>query len=159
MRRFLLGSAMLACLGASAVARAEGALGVTDAWIREAPPGATMLAGYATLKNTGDEPISVLTVQSDSFRMTSLHETVIGDNGVSKMRELHRLDLAPGETVVLEPGGKHLMLMQPRREIHAGDRVELLFMLRDGRRVDTRFDVLGPDAGSDDDADAPSHRH
>lgn len=157
MRRWLVGWAMLAGLGLGAAAHAEGRLGVTDAWIREAPPGATMLAGYATLTNTGDEPISVLTVQSDAFRMTSLHETVIGENGVSKMRELHRLDLAPGDTVALEPGGKHLMLMQPRSELHAGDSVSLLFMLRDGRRVETRFDVLGPDAtGDEDDA---SHHH
>ena len=61
----------------TAVAHAAGRIGVFDAWIREAPPGATMLAGYATLKNTGDAPLTILTVQSDAFRMTSLHETVV----------------------------------------------------------------------------------
>ncbi|HEY0178851.1 MAG TPA: copper chaperone PCu(A)C [Dokdonella sp.] len=135
---------LLACAGA----HAEGRLGVTDAWIREAPPGAGMLAGYATLKNAGDAPISVLTVQSDAFRMASLHET-IDDHGVAKMRELHGLDLAPGASARLQPGGMHLMLMQPRREVHAGEKVAVTFLLGDGRRVETYFDVVAADASGD----------
>src|SRR5690348_12003275 len=80
----------LALLFGAGVAHAEGKLGVFDAWIRQAPPGATMMAGYATLKNTGDAPITVLTVQSDAFRMTSVHETIVA-NDMAKMREVHRL--------------------------------------------------------------------
>ena len=126
-------------------AHAAGKLGVTDAWIRAAPPGARMMAGYATLKNSGDAPLTILTVQSDAFRMTSLHETIV-DNGVSKMRELHRLTIAPGATVALQPGGKHLMLMQPRQEIAVGEHVEVMFLLSDGARLKTRFDVVAPDS-------------
>lgn len=138
-------SALFAVAGA---AHAEGKLGVTDAWIRSAPPGASMLAGYATLKNDGDKPISILTVQSEEFRMTSLHETIV-QGGVSKMREVHRIELAPGETVALAPGGKHLMLMQPRGEIGPGAKVEVVFLLADGRRVKTYFDVVAPDSSGD----------
>jgi copper(I)-binding protein len=127
---------------------AAGKLGVFDAWIRAAPPGANMVAGYATLKNTGDEPIAILTVQSEAFRMTSLHETVI-EEGVSRMRELHRLKIAPGETIQMRPGGKHLMLMQPRHEIPVGDKVEMLFLLVDGTRIETYFDVVAADSSGD----------
>ena len=148
--------ALMAGLLAAGTAQAEGKLGVLDAWIRAAPPGATMLAGYATLKNTGDAPLSVLTVQSDAFRMTSLHETVV-DKDVSKMREMHRLVIAPGETVQLAPGGKHLMLMHPRGAIAPGQRVEVTFLLGDGRRVVTNFDVVAPDA--DEAGGAPAHDH
>src|ERR1044072_3823185 len=97
-------------------AHADGKLGVFDAWIRAAPPGVTMMAGYATLKNSGDAPISVLTVQSDAFRQSSIHQTVI-EHGVAKMRETPRIDLAPGATVKLKPGGAHLMLVDPRHAI------------------------------------------
>lgn len=138
-------SALFAVAGA---AHAEGKLGVTDAWIRAAPPGASMLAGYATLKNDGDQPISILTVQSPGFRMTSLHETIVQE-GVSKMREVHRIEIAPGATVALAPGGKHLMLMQPRNEVDAGAKVEVVFLLADGRRVTTYFDVVAPDSSGD----------
>ena len=74
----LFAGAALAVVGS---AQAAGKLGVSDAWIRLAPPGASMVAGYATLTNSGDAPVIVLTVQSDAFRMASLHETII-DKGV-----------------------------------------------------------------------------
>ena len=133
-------------------AHAEGKLGVTDAWIRPAPPGATMLAGYATLSNTGDAPLTVLAVQSPGFRMASLHETII-DKGVAKMHELHRLVIAAGQTVMLQPGGKHLMLMDPRKDIVAGEKIEMMFLLDDGTRVETYFDVVAADSGKPDAGD------
>lgn len=108
-----------------------------------------MQAGYATLKNTGDAPISVLTVQSDAFRRSSIHETVI-ERGVSKMRELPRVDLAPGATIEMKPGGPHLMLGEPRHAIVAGDKIAIVFLLADGTRVETNFAVTAPDASSDD---------
>lgn len=135
----------LALLSGAGAAYAEGRLGVFDAWIRSAPPGATMLAGYATLKNTGDTPVTVLTAQSDTFRMTSLHETIVA-NDVAKMREVHRLVVPPGGEVRMEPGGRHLMLMHPRHDIAVGDKVEVVFLLRDGTRVQTYFNVLAADA-------------
>jgi copper(I)-binding protein len=134
---------------AAATAHAEGKLGVFDAWIRAAPPGAPMMAGYATLKNSGDTPISVLTVQSDAFRQSSIHETVI-ERGVAKMRETPRIDLAPGATVTMKPGGAHLMLVDPRHAIGKGEKVPMVFLLADGTRVETYFDVVAPDSVGDD---------
>ena len=149
MQRLLRGLvwALVASCSVAGSAQGAGRLGVTVAWIRAAPPGAGVLAGYATLKNNGDAPIVVLTVQSDAFRMASVHET-INEGGVSKMRELHRLVIAPGATVALQPGGRHLMLMQPRHAIAEGDKVEMMFLLNDGTRVETYFDVVAPDAGA-----------
>lgn len=158
MRRLSTSLVALGMLVAAGEACAAGRLVVSDAWIREAPPGAAVLAGYARLENAGDEPISVLTVQSDAFRTTSLHETAVA-GGVSKMRELHRLDLAPGASVALEPGGKHLMLMQPRDEVHAGDKIEVRFLLGDGTRLETVFEVIAPDSAEDAGEGAGAHHH
>ena len=130
---------------ACASAHAEGKLGVLDAWVRAAPPGSTMLAGYATLTNTGDARVSVLTVQSNAFREASIHETVV-ERGVSRMRELPRVDLAPGATIELKPGGNHLMLSDPREPIVVGEKIEVIFLLSDGKRVTTNFDVVAADA-------------
>jgi len=138
-----------ALLAALPSARAEGRLGVYDAWIRKAPPGVSTMAGYATLKNEGDAPVKVLTVQSDAFRQSSIHETVV-ERGVSKMRELPRVDLAPGATLEMKPGGAHLMLIEPRHPILVGDKVHMVFLLADGTRVETYFDVLAPEATGDD---------
>lgn len=146
MKLQALGWALVFATGA---AHAGGRLAVHDAWIRAMPPGATMAAGYATLSNDGDAPVTILTAQSDTFRNVTLHETLVSGD-VSKMREVHRLVVAPGATIKLEPGGRHLMLMSPRHDIVAGDKVGITFLLRDGTRVDTRFDVTAPDAPAGD---------
>ncbi len=146
MKLQTLGWALVFATGA---AHAGGRFAVHDAWIRAMPPGATMAAGYATLSNDGDTPVTILTAQSDTFRNVTLHETLVSGD-VSKMREVHRLVVAPGATIKLEPGGRHLMLMSPRHDIVAGDKVGITFLLRDGTRVDTWFDVTAPDAPAGD---------
>ncbi|MBZ0222732.1 MAG: copper chaperone PCu(A)C [Dokdonella sp.] len=138
---------VLLCLLAAGTAQAEGNLQVRDAWVRAIPPGATITAGYATLSNDGDAPVTILTAQSDTFRSVTLHETLVSD-GVAKMREIHRLVVAPGATVKLEPGGRHLMMMSPRKVPAVGDKVGVTLLLRDGKRIDTYFDVIAP--GADD---------
>ncbi len=136
-----------ACLVAAALvlapcAQAAGKLEVADAWIREAPPGATMMAGYANLANRGDARLVILAVESTAFESSSVHETVIVD-GMSRMRELGRIDLDPGASVELAPGGKHLMLMQPSQPLAAGARVAMTFVMADNSRVDAEFVVRG----------------
>ena len=130
-------------------------IGVSNAWIPQAPPGASMMAGYLTLKNDGDTAVSLLAAQSDRFRTVTLHQTVI-EGGVSKMRELHLIEMAPGQEITFAPGGMHLMLMQPRHSIAPGDRIEITFLLSDGQRVPAIFDVQAADATTDDEH---AHHH
>lgn len=105
----LLGIA-LACIGALATA-CEG-LTITDAWIREPPPGAKAVALYMRLGNEGDGSVVVDAVSSPSFEHGMLHETVTDGDRVS-MRHVDELRLAPGEQVELAPGGLHAMLVKP----------------------------------------------
>jgi len=142
-------AAVTILFAASAPAYAEGKLTVFDAWIRAAPPDSRMMAGYATLKNTGDTPIKLLTVQSDAFRQSSIHETVV-QHDVTKMRELPRLDIGAGATIEMKPGGRHLMLLDPRHPIVVGEKVHMVFLLDDGTRIETYFDVIAPQAAGDE---------
>ena len=119
---------------------AVGHLRVEQAWIRTAPPGATTLAGYAVLRNDGDAPLTVRSVSSPDFRGVSLHESVSVD-GVAQMRTLESLLIAPGGTLLLAPTGKHLMLMQPARELTPGATVSVHFVLKDTSPVDVEFSV------------------
>lgn len=147
--------ATVAALFATAV-HADGRLVVDDAWIRAAPPGAPMRAGYAVLRNDGDAALVVRGVRSDVFDAISVHATLIED-GVARMRELGPVTLAPGERVVLEPGGKHLMLMRPKRALAPGDTVELQFDVEGGASDAVPFVVR--DAAGADAADADAHAH
>jgi len=138
---------LVLCLCAGPV-MAVGHLQVEQPWIRTAPPGTASLAGYAVLRNDGDAPLVVRSVSSPDFRTASLHESVSVD-GVAQMRTLDSLVIAPGGSLVLAPTGKHLMLMQPARELASGASVTVRFILRDTSPVDVDFNVR---------EDAPSAR-
>jgi hypothetical protein len=129
---------LLACL---AIANAHGAgqLLVDGAWIRTPPPGMLMLAGYATLHNGGDAPITVSGAESADFAAVSLHQSVT-ENGVERMRPLGEFTIAPGARVDFAPGGKHFMLMGPKRELKAGDTVKIHISTNSGA-VDGEFVV------------------
>lgn len=111
-----------AALLVSASAHACPGLVVEDAWIRALPPGGTMTAGYAKLRNSGSRPLSVYGAVAPGFAAAELHHTVVED-GVSRMRHGEPLRVAPGAQAALEPGGWHLMLMGPTRPLPAGSRV------------------------------------
>lgn len=117
---WLLAGAMLLAWGA----HAQEALQVEDAWIRAAPPGVSTTAGYMVLRNSGPATITLTGAESPDFGRLMLHRTVI-EEGQARMVHQMAIPIAPGESVAFEPGGYHIMLMQPRKRFEAGDRVSV----------------------------------
>ena len=111
--------------------RADMDLVVSDAWIREAPPGSTVLAGYLKITNRGTTQATVTGVSADDFSSVEIHRTIM-ENGVARMLSARQLEIPAGESFVLEPGGYHLMLFNPVRPLVAGDTVELLLQISNG---------------------------
>ena len=102
--RTVVSLAWLAAASAAAEAPA-----VSAAWIRATPPGARTAAAYLTL--TGSSVADRLLGAATSAAGTvEIHRSVI-ENGVMRMEPLPALAVPAGETVVLEPGGAHLMLI------------------------------------------------
>jgi copper(I)-binding protein len=99
-------------------------LTVENARIREAPPTAAVLAGYMTLINTSGKSIRVTGVSSPDFAAAELHRTVVED-GVARMTPVEQLEVPAHERRVLEPGGLHLMLINPHQPLSDGDSVTL----------------------------------
>ena len=134
-------AALLAVLALAATsASAAGTLTVEHAWVRAAPPSAMMLAGYATLRNAGDAPLSVTGADSADFADVQLHQSVLAD-GVERMRPTGRIELAPGKSVEFAPGGKHFMLIRPKRELRAGEKVKIHISTSQGEGATVEFTV------------------
>jgi copper(I)-binding protein len=76
-------------------------------------PGRHMSAGYLVLTNNSNEDILITSVTSPQYESVEIHETTI-DGGVSSMREIEELIVPANDSVTLERGGKHLMLMRAR---------------------------------------------
>lgn len=115
-------------------------LSIEDPWIRAAPPGADVLAGYATLHNLGDTSLTITGGRSADFERVELHEMKM-ESGVMKMRPLGGIALAAHGDVALAPGGTHLMLMQPKRLLKAGDVVDVELVDASGAAHAARFVV------------------
>ena len=124
--------ALLACLALLGAARAAApaALTVQDAWVR-VTPGADVAAAYLTLHNPGPRAAVVIGVRSSVAGHAMIHETSL-HNGVSAMRPHERLTVAAGATVVLAPGGLHVMLGMLAHPLAVGERVPLELLLEGG---------------------------
>ena len=118
-------------------------------WVRAAPPGAGMLAGYMVVRNAGKAPVRLVSAQSPDFGAVELHRTAVV-NGISTMRPAGELTIAPGVSLNIETGGLHLMLMQPKRELKAGDSVRLRLHFGDGTAltVDAPVSAAAPATAS-----------
>jgi periplasmic copper chaperone A len=134
---------LLAALGAAPLQAADDLL-VDDPWIREAPPGASALAGYMRLVNHSDASIHLVGAQSDAFDHVMLHRTEEVD-GVARMVHQHQVTVPSGETVEFAPGGLHLMLMHPTEDPRPGDVIEVRLRFSDDRSLDVSFTVRGRD--------------
>jgi copper(I)-binding protein len=84
----------------------------TDVVVTAPDAGMPMAAGYLQIDNRSGSVIRITRVSSPEYGAVEMHETVVED-GIARMRAIPVLEIANGETVVFERGGKHLMLMQP----------------------------------------------
>ena len=115
-------------------------LSMEDGWIRMPPAPRPMLAGFGRIANRCATEQALVAVRSPRFGDVSLHETRVVD-GVSRMRGIERLPLAPGGEATLQPGGLHLMLMQPGAALAEGERVPLVLVFEGGRLVPATLTV------------------
>lgn len=116
----------------SGLASAGSPLEFEDAWAPLAPPGRTM-AGYVTIRNTGDETVTLTGGESVQFDRIEIH-SVSMDDGVMRMRRVEELVIEPGDKAVLERGGLHLMMFEPQTRFQVGDRIDVELVDSDGQR-------------------------
>ncbi len=113
---------------------------VREGWIRLLPGGMPMQAGFGRIDNRCPMPATIVSASSPAYASVELHESRMVD-GMARMRAVPELRIAPDNAAVLQPGGLHLMLMQPRATLKPGSRVVIEFQLKDGRSVLGEFEI------------------
>lgn len=88
---------------------AAGELAVEDARIVPAISGHGPAGGFLTLRNGSRKAETLVSVETEAASRVELHRSWIED-GVARMASVETLEVAPRDTVRLEPGGSHLML-------------------------------------------------
>jgi len=123
-----------------AAASEDAGVSVRDAWVRETPPGMTMMAGYMALRNNTSRSQVLVAASSPGFATVMIHRTIVKD-GMARMEHASQIELAPNASLIFAPGGYHLMLMNPKRTLRAGDRVDINLEFRGGLRLPVSFEV------------------
>jgi copper(I)-binding protein len=128
---------------ATPAARA-GDIAIEAPWTRAAGANANG-AGFMTLRNGGSAPDRLLSAGSPVARVVELH-THIREGEVMRMRPVADIPLPPGQTVRLQPGGLHVMLIGLTRPLERGERVPLTLRFERGGEVTVMLEVLAAGA-------------
>lgn len=114
-------AALLAAL-AVAVAACGGGEGVNveNQWSRTSPNMTAAGVAYFDITASETDRLIGASVDPSIAAMVELHETSMNDEGAMMMQPVTAIDLPAGETVKLEPGGLHVMLMQLTEPLETG---------------------------------------
>lgn len=118
-----------------------GAMKIEGAWTRATPGAAKTGAGYLKVTNTGDTADTLIGGTAAFARKVEIHTMEMTD-GVMRMAKLDPgLVIEPGETVMLEPGGFHVMLMGMTEKMVEGDTVMITLEFQNAGAVNVMFPV------------------
>jgi copper(I)-binding protein len=123
-----------------AAAAEEAGVSVRDAWVRETPPGMAMTAGYMVLQNKTSQPQVLVAARSSGFETVMIHRSIT-KQGMTGMEHSPQVELLPNASLPFAPGGYHLMLLNPKRTLRAGDRVEIQLEFRSGLVLPVAYEV------------------
>ncbi|MCP5180617.1 MAG: copper chaperone PCu(A)C [Pseudomonadales bacterium] len=126
---------VLALLLPAALPALAADLTFSDARVRALIPGQDKTVGYVNVRNGGSAPVTLESAVAEGVRAIEFHATV-NDNGMMRMRRLQTLIIAPGESVALEPGGRHLMLFGIPE---LSESLTITFRTADGQGVQVPF--------------------
>ena len=106
----------------------------------ETPATAKSAAGYFSVTNAGTAPDRLVAIEADVPK-AELHTTETDASGVAKMMPVDGVEIAPGETVTLEPRGLHVMFMGLAAPWKAGDHVPATLVFETAGEVPVVFNV------------------
>jgi uncharacterized protein YcnI/copper(I)-binding protein len=137
-----------------------GDIAIKAAWTRATPGGAKIGGGYLSITNGGASADRLIGATAAVAGRVEIHEMSM-DGGVMKMRPLDKgLEIKPGETVDLRPGGYHMMFMDLKQPLKEGDTVKATLTFEKAGAVDVSFSVNAVGAGSAAPSAAPmQHKH
>lgn len=125
------------------------AVDILDAWIKAAPPTATVTAGFMVLKNTSAKDVRLIKVATKFARATEMHSMVMVKDAM-EMRPVEAILIKANSEVHLKPGGLHIMfidLLAPLKkdESHL---VTFLFDDKTEKKVNIRVETMAFRSGS-----------
>lgn len=119
----------------------SGSLTIQQPWVRATPKGATVAGGYMAIKNEGTAADRLIGGSSTAAARFEVHSMSM-EQGVMRMRPVTGgLEIKPGATVELKPGGLHVMLMDLKGPLEKGQRVKGTLVFEKAGTVPVEYSV------------------
>lgn len=120
-------SLVLAAALAGAGTAAQAQVSVSGAWVRGTVQGQTATGAFMQLRSA--DGATLIGADSPAAGIVEIHEMRMEGNTM-RMRGVEKLELPPGQTVELKPGGYHVMLMDLKAPLKKGDTVPIRLKVR-----------------------------
>lgn len=112
--------------------QSESALAFEDAYVTAKPAAKSMTSVFGVLKNNSDKDIHLTEVKGSVDGSFEYH--IVKDGQMMEAKD--GFTIKAGESLTLEPGHEHIMIMENKEEIAAGDTVDLTVTDEEGNTYD-----------------------
>ena len=118
-----------------------GAIEIGQPWARATPSTAEAGGGFLVITNTGTTPDRLIAVKSPAADKVEIHEMKM-DGNIMRMREVEKgIEIPPGATVELKPGGFHIMFMGLKAPFAKDARVPATLVFEKAGSIDVELMV------------------
>lgn len=156
---FIAAALAIVSTGAHAQDASVGNMKISAAWSRATPKSASVGGGYMKITNAGNEADRLVGGSSEVASRFEVHAMSM-DNGVMKMRSIpNGIEIKPGQTVTLDPGGYHIMLVGLKKQLVQGERFKVTLEFAKAGKVDVDFKIEGIGARRSGDHSMPGMQH
>ncbi|MEM7619331.1 MAG: copper chaperone PCu(A)C [Pseudomonadota bacterium] len=139
MKTYFL-AALIVIMGTFSAFAGKDGVSVKDPWVRLAPPSATVNAAYMKVHNGSKKERSIVSAKSPLFKKVELHYSKVKD-GVATMEQLAQVTIPAGKMVALKPGGLHVMLIGPNKDIKTDMMVPITLTFANGQTLKVKAPV------------------
>lgn len=152
-----LGLLALSAAGVMAHEFKIGDLEIEHPWSKAMIPGSQVAGGYMKITNHGTTADRLISASTSFAGETQIHEMKV-ENDIMTMKEIEGgLEIPPGQTVELKPGGFHVMFMNVAKPSKEGDMIKTVLTFEKAGTIEVEF-AVGPANGMQQDHKA-HHDH
>jgi copper(I)-binding protein len=136
----LAGLASLFAAGASAHEFTASGVTVAHPWARATPGGVTVGSAYLEVRAAPGRGDRLVAARSPVAGSVEIHSHVM-ERGIAKMRRVDAVAVPAGKSVVLKPGGYHVMLMDLKQPLKEGDLLNLTLVFEKAGPIEVEATV------------------
>jgi periplasmic copper chaperone A len=128
-------------LSSVVLAQTTDEVNIDGAYVRAVPPGQPNSAAFMKVINNSATDHAMVGGASPVAEAVELH-THIAEGGMMRMRQVEKIDLPAGETVSLQPGGLHVMLIGLKQKLAPDEEISLTLHFEDGSETTLKVPVV-----------------